>query len=156
MDAGLFPLPMQLKTSRKLLMSQLPFQDTEVFGKLSVALKNDFGELNKGRNLTMRNIQSSNVILIFQKTFYCWELPISCFRMFEMEISAYLNISVIKQQVGINLPLFSTVVPSIICIFLSCRPLVVIKTLSTGLMGVEVTSVSKPGDRSDINTHKTC
>ena len=37
---------------------------------------------------------------------------------------------------------FSTVVPSIICVFLSCRPFVVITTLSTGLVGVEVTSVS--------------
>ena len=43
--------------------------------------------------------------------------------------------------VRINLPLFSTVVPSIICMFLSCRPFVV-TTLSTGLVGVEVTSVS--------------
>ena len=42
----------------------------------------------------------------------------------------------------INLRLFSTVVPSNICMFLSCRPFVVITTLSTGLVGVEVTSVS--------------
>ena len=42
----------------------------------------------------------------------------------------------------INLPLFSTVVPAIIFMFLSCRPFVVITTLSTGLVGVEVTSVS--------------
>ena len=42
----------------------------------------------------------------------------------------------------INLPLFSTVVPSSIFMFLSCRPSVVITTLSTGLVGVEVTSVS--------------
>ena len=40
--------------------------------------------------------------------------------------------------VRINLPLFSTVIPSIICMFLSCRPFVVITTLSTGLVGVEV------------------
>ena len=45
-------------------------------------------------------------------------------------------------DVRINLPLFSTVVPSSIFIFLSCRPFVVITTLSTGLVGVEVTSVS--------------
>ena len=38
----------------------------------------------------------------------------------------------------INLPLFSTVVPSNICMFLFCRPFVVITTLSTGLVGVEV------------------
>ena len=37
---------------------------------------------------------------------------------------------------------FSTVLPSNICIFLSWRPFIVIKTLSTGLVGVEVTSVS--------------
>ena len=34
--------------------------------------------------------------------------------------------------------LFSTVVPSNICMFLSCRPFVIIKTFSTGLVGVEV------------------
>ena len=42
----------------------------------------------------------------------------------------------------INLPLFSTVLPSSIFMFLSCRPFVVITTLSTGLVGVEVTSAS--------------
>ena len=44
--------------------------------------------------------------------------------------------------VRINLPLFSNVVPAIIFVFLSCRPFVAITTLSTGLVGVEVTSVS--------------
>ena len=39
----------------------------------------------------------------------------------------------------INLPLFSTVVPTIILMFLSCRPFIAITTLSTGLVGVEVT-----------------
>ena len=39
------------------------------------------------------------------------------------------------------LPLFSTVVPASIFMFLSCRPFVAITTLSTGLVGVEVTSV---------------
>ena len=47
-----------------------------------------------------------------------------------------------KISVRINLPLFSTVVPAIIFVFLSCRPFVAITTLSTGLVGVEVTSVS--------------
>ena len=42
----------------------------------------------------------------------------------------------------INLPLFSTVVPAIIFVLLSCRPFVAITTLSTGIVGVEVTSVS--------------
>ena len=44
--------------------------------------------------------------------------------------------------VRINLPLFSTVVPAIIFVFLSCRPFVAITTLSAGLVSVEVTSVS--------------
>ena len=39
----------------------------------------------------------------------------------------------------INLPLFSTVVPAIIFVFLSCRPFVAITTLSTGFVGFEVT-----------------
>ena len=42
----------------------------------------------------------------------------------------------------INLPLFSTVVPAVIFVFLSCKPFVAITTLSTGFVGVEVTSVS--------------
>ena len=42
----------------------------------------------------------------------------------------------------INLPLFSTVLPSNSCFFLSCRPFVVNTTFSTGLVGVKVTSVS--------------
>ena len=37
---------------------------------------------------------------------------------------------------------FSTFVPSNICVFLSCRPFVLNTTFSTGLVGVEVTSVS--------------
>ena len=48
-----------------------------------------------------------------------------------------------KISVRINLLfylLFSTVVPSNICMFLSCRPFNT--TFSTGLMGVEVTSAS--------------
>ena len=46
------------------------------------------------------------------------------------------------KPIKINLPLFSTVVPAIIFVLLSCRPFVAITTLSTGLVGVEVTSVS--------------
>ena len=38
--------------------------------------------------------------------------------------------------------LFSTVVPSNICVFLSCRPFVINTTFSTGLVGVEVTSAT--------------
>ena len=53
----------------------------------------------------------------------------------------------------INLPLFSTVVPAIIYMFLSCRPFVVITTLSTGLVGVEVTSTpTRPVDNVVIAT----
>ena len=37
----------------------------------------------------------------------------------------------------INLPLFSTVVPAVIFVVLSCRPFVAITTLSTGFVGVE-------------------
>jgi hypothetical protein len=44
--------------------------------------------------------------------------------------------------VRFNLPLFSTVVAPSIFLFLSCRPFVAITTISTGLVGVEVTSVS--------------
>ena len=53
--------------------------------------------------------------------------------------------------VRINLPLFSTVVPSNICMFLSCRPFVVI-TLLTGLVGVEVTSVSWLGQLTEFKS----
>ena len=49
-----------------------------------------------------------------------------------------------KISLTIILPLFSTVVPSNICMFLSCRPFFVITTFSTGLVGLEVTSVSCP------------
>ena len=53
----------------------------------------------------------------------------------------------------INLPLFSTVLPSNSRLFLSCRSFVVITTFSTGLVGVEVTSVSWLGQLTvgDLN-----
>ena len=38
--------------------------------------------------------------------------------------------------------LFFIVVPSNSCVFLSCRPFVVNKTFSTGLVGIEVSSAS--------------
>ena len=47
-----------------------------------------------------------------------------------------------KQGQDINLPLFSTFLPSNSRLFLSYRPFAVIATFSTGLVGVEVTSVS--------------
>ena len=56
----------------------------------------------------------------------------------------------------INLPLFSTVVPAIIFMFLSCRPFVAITTLSTGLVGVEEeTEVTlTPNERPTGQKHK--
>ena len=44
--------------------------------------------------------------------------------------------------VRINLALFSTVLPPNSRLFLSCRPFAVITTFSTGLVDVEVNSVS--------------
>ena len=58
------------------------------------------------------------------------------------ELHSFYCLPTIVSVIKINLPLFSTVVPSIICMFVSYRPFVVITTLSTGLVGVEVTSVS--------------
>ena len=52
----------------------------------------------------------------------------------------------------INLPLFSTVVPSNICMFLSYRPFVVIVTLSTGLVGVDNITITTKG-LQDRNIH---
>ena len=54
-----------------------------------------------------------------------------------MYISCYTNIET-------NLEILHTQpkVPAIIFVFLSCRPFVAITTLSTGLVGVEVTFVS--------------
>ena len=51
-------------------------------------------------------------------------------------------INIVFLNVLCNLPLFSTVVPVVTFVFLSCRPFVAITTLSTGFVGVEVTSVS--------------
>ena len=59
----------------------------------------------------------------------------------QSELTDFIDFSVIIEHL-VNLPLFSTVVPSNICMFLSCRPFVVITTLSTGLVDVEITSVS--------------
>ena len=57
--------------------------------------------------------------------------------------------------IRINLPLFSTVVPAIIFVLLSCRPFVAITTLSTGLVGVEVTSVSCPSQETEVTSTPT-
>ena len=45
---------------------------------------------------------------------------------------------------------FSTVVPSNICVYFSCRPFVVNTTFSAGLVGVEVCSVSWLGQLTAI------
>ena len=57
-----------------------------------------------------------------------------------------------RETIRINLPLFSTVVPASIFMFLSCRPFVAITTLSTGLVGVEVTSVSWLGQLTEFKS----
>ena len=48
-------------------------------------------------------------------------------------------------QYLINLPLFSTVLPSNSRLFLSCRPFVVITTFSAGLVGVENVVITMKG-----------
>ena len=48
---------------------------------------------------------------------------------------------------------FSTVVPSKSCMFLSCRHFVV-NTFSTGLVGVEVSSISWLGQLTGINDER--
>ena len=72
----------------------------------------------------------------------------------QYEISRYLYLGLLPLR--INLPLFSTVVPAIIFMFLSCRPFVAITTLSTGFVGVEETEVTstptKPVDNVVIAT----
>ena len=50
---------------------------------------------------------------------------------------------------------FSTVVPSNKCVFLSCRSFVVNTTFSTGLVGVEVSSVSWLGQKSEETSTPT-
>ena len=54
-----------------------------------------------------------------------------------------------KISVRINLSLFSTVVPASIFMFLSCRPFVVITTLSTGLVGVDNVVITTKGLQDD-------
>ena len=55
--------------------------------------------------------------------------------------------------VRINLPLFSTVLPSNSKLFLSYRPFVVITTFSTGLVETEVTSTpTRPVENVVITT----
>ena len=51
--------------------------------------------------------------------------------------------------------LFFTVVPFNTCVFLSCRPFVVNTTFSTGLVGVEVSSVSWLGQLKEETSTPT-
>ena len=62
----------------------------------------------------------------------------SVFNTFKYHVFAPMG----RFSVRINLTLFSTVLPSNSRLFLSYRPFVVITTFFTGLVGVEVTSVS--------------
>ena len=48
----------------------------------------------------------------------------------------------------------STVVPSNSCVFLSCRPFVVNTTFSTGLVGVEVSSLTPTRPVENVLTTK--
>ena len=57
-----------------------------------------------------------------------------------------------KISVRINLPLFSTVVPSNICMFLSCRPFVVVTTFWTSTRPVENVVITTKG-LQDRNIH---
>ena len=54
-------------------------------------------------------------------------------------ITACMKVLLLLESIYLYFP---PVVPAIIFVFLSCRPFVAITTLSTGLVGVEVTSVS--------------
>ena len=63
--------------------------------------------------------------------------------LFFFSILRYFYVSCTDGKISvIVLPLIFTVVPSNICMFLYCRPFVVNTTFSTGLVGIEVTSVS--------------
>ena len=65
------------------------------------------------------------------------------FHTLKSSISAYEYVNIKKRLKLINyFTYFSTVVPSNICVFLSCRPFVVNTTFSTDILGAEVSSVS--------------
>ena len=101
----------------------------------------------------MNNNKPNSYCSIIKQNSYCSIIKHNSYCSIYWTQLILLNIlSTIHNLVRINLPLFFTVVPSNICMFLSCRPFVVITTLSTGLVGVEVT----PGLGSNFNTHKTC
>ena len=57
-------------------------------------------------------------------------------------LSSHLCYQFLKLELIYYFTYFSTVVPSHICVFLFCRPFVINTTFSTGLVGVEVSSVS--------------
>ena len=54
----------------------------------------------------------------------------------------YLDSIGIFVRINLSFYLFFTVVPSNICVFLSCRPFIVNTTFSTGLVGFEVSSTT--------------
>ena len=67
--------------------------------------------------------------------------------------SPWIFLGKINNLFRINLPLFSTVVPAIIFVLLSCRPFVAITTLSTLSPETEVTSTpTRPVDNVVIAT----
>ena len=61
---------------------------------------------------------------------------------FHFKFIYFFFMNIVALELIIVLPLFSTVVPSNICMFLSRRPFLVNTTFSTVLVGVEVNSVS--------------
>ena len=85
---------------------------------------------------------------------YCQEICSDNLWSRKLKYSYVHHAEIVNHIMGINLPLFSTIVPSIICMLLSCRPFVVI-TLSTGLVGVEVTSVSWLGQLTEVTSTPT-
>ena len=58
------------------------------------------------------------------------------------KLKTLIKSSLILIRINLLFYLFFTVVPPNTCVFLSCRPFVVNTTFSTGLVGVEVSSVS--------------
>ena len=94
-------------------------------------------------------VVTTTLYMYFQR-FYCKYIEKSWNEENYYDYSIYVHryklpiyFEVIKwRKVRINLPLFSTVLPSNSRLFLSGRHFVLITTFSTGLVGVEVTSVS--------------
>ena len=78
----------------------------------------------------------------------------ACTRMNVPEVTKEVSEDNVDQELdGCNLLfyLFFTVIPSNICVFNSCRPFVV-NTFSTGLVSVEVSSVSRLGHLTEFKS----